>query len=862
MRLLTSATTFMPSSTDRVTHRTLLFVCLIAIGWAHPAAANGERDDRAKQIRAVRTASPPRIDGRIDDAEWALATVDDRFTQRFPNDGDAPSERTELRVLYDDEALYIAVRCWDRTPAAIEPRLTRRDRETDSDKVQIDISSKNDRLSAFHFDVNVSGVKVDGFRFNDTDYNPDWDDLMWDAATSRDDRGWSAELLIPLRSLRYDGRESRFGLQARRIIQRRGETDEWAHISRTVSGEVSYYGSLVGIEGLRARRLFLLLPYVTAKLSILNNQPPLGGLYPSWGIGTDLKLGITPGLILDATFNPDYGQIEADQVILNLTTFETFYPEKRPFFLEGAEFFNTPFQQFYSRRIGQGAPDPVLSGSDQRLEPLPNTQILGAVKLTGQLTPRTNVAALAALTSRIDTVVGTFDHRRELELAPYTSFAVLRLRQDFGRNSYVGLTSTAVNRFENDGSDLVTGMCPDGDVPGARGRCSRDAYTTGLDLNLRTANGTWGASGHAVGSWLVNGPTRLLPDGTALGPGSTGAGFYVEAGKYGGEHWLARLSYLGATPMLSLDDAGYLRQSNLHQARGVLTWRTTHPVGPLLETELHIALTYAQSWDGAQLLRHSELVWSTRWKSFWETYFECDYDLDHDDNREARDGTRVGRIGASGCDAEVRTDSRRRVVVQLGVWMLRSWHGLELSSYSSLRLRPIPSIELDVLPNLQWSYGDPRWFDTVDDGNGNKSYYFGELDSREFDVTVRGTYTFTPRLSLQIYGQIFIASGHYGPIYSATPTAGPHPSLPLSALTPSALPMGAAPDFREGVLNLNVVFRWEFHPGSTLLFVYSHTSQQTPFDPSLEPVGNWTFGRFAGGSYSDVLQVKATFLLN
>jgi hypothetical protein len=824
--------------------------------WARP-------DDRNKSITAQRTSLPPRIDGHLDDAAWQLVPGDDRFTQNFPKETAAPTERTELRIVYDDEALYIAVRCWDRDARSIVRRLTRRDRDTDADKVQIDISSTNDHLSAFHFDVNVSGVKLDGFRFNDTQLNQDWDDILWDAATSQDAAGWSAELMIPLRTLRYDGKVTRFGFQARRIIQRRGEIDEWAYIPRTASGEVAYYGSVEGITGLRAHRLFQLLPYFTTKLTVLSNQAPLNGLYPSWNIGGDVKLGITPALILDATVNPDFGQIEADLVILNLTTFEIFYPERRPFFLEGAELFNTPFTQFYTRRIGHSPDAPTLSGNDQLLQPLPNEQILFAAKLTGLVTRRLTIAALEALTSPASMLVGpTPDRPRSIQLDPLTNFAVLRLRRDFGHNSSIGVTGTTVNRFDGDSSDSVTGLCPDGGAPGTDKRCTHDAYTGGIDVKLTTKGGTWGASAHAVTSLLSRGPTRALYDGTQLGPGAFGWGVNAEAGKYGGEHWLFNVGYLGASPKLHLDDAGYMQQANLHQMHISGSWRTTHPHGALQETELQVGARYNRSWDGAELFRRFYLSWDVRWRSLWETWIECDYDLDHDDNREARDGTFVERVGSSGCDVELRSDSRRKVVVMLGDLTTRTRNGFDTWFYGTLRLRPAPSVELDVIPNLRWSFGDPRWFDTVTASNGNRLYYFGYLDARDFDVTVRGTYTFTPKLSLQIFGQVFIASGHYGPLFSATPDVRTHPRIALRSLTPAAAPDGVSADFREGTINLNAVFRWEFRPGCTLLLVYAHQHQQTGYDPTTEPIARWRFDRFSGGAYSDIVQAKVTFLLD
>ncbi|HWE31622.1 MAG TPA: DUF5916 domain-containing protein, partial [Polyangia bacterium] len=309
---------------------------VVVVLTATHAFAQRVGDDRGKRLHATRITVPPKIDGRLDDPAWKEVRPDTRFTQNFPDEGRPPSQRTELYVGYDDRALYIAVRAWDSDARGIVERLTRRDRDSDADKIIIDISSKNDRLTAYHFDVNVSGVLADGVHFNDTDYSGDWDGL-WLGAAHRDANGWSAELAIPFQTLRYEGRRTEFGFEVRRLIQRRQETDEWAYVPRAARGEVSYYGTLDGLAGLHATRLFQIVPYLAAGVYVRSSQDPalINGTQLYGNIGADLKVGLTPALTLDATINPDFGQVEADQVVLNLSTFELFFPEKRPFFLEG-----------------------------------------------------------------------------------------------------------------------------------------------------------------------------------------------------------------------------------------------------------------------------------------------------------------------------------------------------------------------------------------------------------------------------------------------------------------------------------------------------------------------------------------------
>jgi hypothetical protein len=818
------------------------------------------REQRSiRRHTAHRATRPPSIDGRLDDPEWQLTQPDNRFVQRFPKAGGEPSESTELRVLYDDEALYIAVMCRDRQPEAVVGRLSRRDRETDADKIEINISSANDGLSAYQFGVNASGVKVDGIRFNDTGYSDAWDEGVWDAAIFRNHEGWSAEVAIPFRVLRYDGTTTEFGLQVRRYIQRRGETTEWAPVARTAGVEVSGYGSLVGIDGLRARRLFYFLPYLTARLANRVNQGPLDGASPASAYGADLKFGITRALTLDATVNPDFGQVEADQVVLNLTTFETFRPEKRPFFMEGAELFATPFLQFYSRRVGRTPPSPALSESDLLLEPVRDNQILAAAKLAGRLRPRLTIAALDAVTSSVSAPIGASEETsRSVLLDPPTNFAALRLRQEFGRNSSVGVTSTAVDRFEPRRSiDLTTGRCAHGGAPDGQGRCHNDSYTSGLDLNLRSPSGTWGALAHVVSSLITHGPRRPRPDGAVLQPGSTGFGVQSELGKYGGSHWLGKLTYFGATPELYLDDAGYLRQSNIHVVGAVLTYRETEPARALLEWELSVQPRYDRSWDGAVLAKHIEASWWARWQPLWETFLRCEHNTPRLDNRETRDGAWTERPAWPGCQLDISTDTRRKVNVQFGGNVHPKWKGLEYLGYLNLKLRPSTQVEVDLLSRGSWTYGDPRWFRTINDPDGTRTYLFAELDSRLLDATLRGTYTFTPEISLQAYTQLFLASGQFGPTLTATTPAAAHPIIRLSSLAPMNL--GQPPSFRDGALNVNLALRWEYRPGSTLYLVYVHAHQQTSLDPTTQ-LADLRLTGFKDAPYVDIVQLKASYL--
>jgi hypothetical protein len=841
----------------------VLLACTAATAYAQPRA----HDDRDKRYRARRTAEAPLIDGRLDDAAWATAYVDGRFTQNFPDEGRPASQKTEVRVLFDNEALYIGVHCWDTDPAGIVERLTRRDRDTDADKITVDISSKNDRNTAYHFDVNVSGVLEDGVRFNDTDYSGDWDGL-WLGATSRDANGWSAELMIPLKTLRYEGARSQFGFQVRRQLQRRQEIDEWAYTPREARGEVSYYGVLEGLSGLHAARLFQIVPYLAGGLYARYNQAPYNGPSLYGNIGGDLKLGITSALTLDATINPDFGQVEADQVVLNLTTFEVFFPEKRPFFLEGVDIFATPIQMFYSRRIGRPPPEP---NNYTLQEPLPTGRIWGAVKLTGVVAPRLTIGVLDALADASSVTASLNGGPRvQLGLQPLSNFFVVRLKRDILERSYIGFTATGVSRFEQpfEAAPGPGDLCPDDPVAETgitptihRGRCYHDAYAGGVDALLLNHSGDYSLKAHVAASAIAGGPTRLIADGTTIGPGDGGIGMLVTGGKVGGRLMLTA-RYEGYSPKFDINDAGYNRQSNVHRLNLEAGWRVLKPISILLEGNVFTGIVARTSWSGDAFLQKTAYfnTW-LRFRNFWATYFEVDYDLPHDDNREARDGAIVERAGGWSVCWYGHSDTRKRVNIDGGACMSRVRWGQSFDGNYTLRLRPLPAIELDIIPHASWTYGDPRWYDTLANANGTRTYLFADLESREFDTTIRGTYTFTPTLTLQAYAQIFIDGGHYGQTYSATQGGSAKGArLPFSAFHSSAMPSFEAPDFRDGAINLNVVLRWEFKPGSTILGVYTHAQTQVDYDPN-EGIGRPSFTRFGNGAGTDLFLLKLSLLL-
>ncbi len=327
----------------------------------------------------VRVSTAPHIDGHLDDPVWSTIPASGTFTQSFPRDAEKPSAPTRIQVAYDDENLYVAIDCVQTAPRLA--RLTRRDRNVDDDRVGIDIDTAHDRRSAFHFQVSAAGVLVDGLRYEDTELNTDWDEI-WDGEVANTATGWSAEIRIPLRILRLHAGVSTWGFQVRRWIGATGELDTWAYAPRDAGGEVSRYGDLGPFDGLAPRQSIALVPFALTRA--VRTDPAVPSQYGdglSAAVGLDATWRPRSNLVISASVLPDFGQVEADQVVLNLTTTEVEYPEKRPFFLQGMDLFQTPIQLLYTRRIGRAADSPVLPDGVDQLEPVGAAPVLGAAKI-------------------------------------------------------------------------------------------------------------------------------------------------------------------------------------------------------------------------------------------------------------------------------------------------------------------------------------------------------------------------------------------------------------------------------------------------------------------------------------------------
>jgi hypothetical protein len=742
--------------------------------------------DTVKSITAVRINGGAKIDGILDEDFWQKASRSGDFTQYQPDEGKPATESTFVRVAYDDEALYVGMEMYDSEPEKIIDRLTRRDRAVQADLINVIVDSHHDHQTAYAFTVYVSGTQKDSYYYNDNSSDDSWD-AVWESAAKRTNLGWTAELKIPFHCLRFACQENPiWGIYFSRQISRKNELDRWVYIPQKTSGFVSFFGHLKGLTGLTPPKRLEILPYAVSfektEAKSLGNSDGRDFFGNS---GFDLKYGITSNITLDATVNPDFGQVEADQTVLNLSTFETFYQEKRPFFLEGFKIFETPFQLFYSRRIGRPPsiePESVAYYIDKPA----STTILGAGKITGKTRNGTSIGILEAVTQREKAEFLHLDGYRKTEvIEPEANYFVARFMQDIWKNSCLGIMATAVNQKSFD-----------------------PAYTGGVDWTLRFHQGDYLCSGQMIGSR------------TALSNDGRGGAVGIE--KEGGEHILGSLQIVYLNQKLDLNRLGYLQRADCKELSAWLQYKTTKKWWIVRKTWNNLNLDITDNLSGVRLTRGGNFNNSIELTNFWNlgggTWL--DFDTQYDD-RETRGGPPSPIPIGQSWWFWLNTDSRKW-------WQLNpnieggdtrdghyNYYGLWLS------IQPKSNIEFSGGPGFTRSDGVSRWITYLTDENGKRTDdIFGEQHVRRFDMTIRGTWTFSKNLTLQIYAQPFMAAVDYRNFKKLIP-----PDRFEYVDTTVFKESDYQPDFNWKSFNSNVVLRWEYRPGSTLFLVWTQSRE-------------------------------------
>ncbi len=742
-------------------------------GATGPAAA--ERPV-AVAVRAVPRA--PRIDGILDDEIWRTAPVIDDLRQREPVEGAPVSERTTFQVAYDDEALYVAIRCFDSDPAGIVARLTRRDGVTQADLVTVNLDPQHDRRSGHWFAVYASGSLADGAYYADRGEDAAWD-AVWDARTTIDAAGWNAEFRIPYHALRFRRRDEYvWGLNIERRITRKKEMAYWPLVRKDQPGWVSQFGDLAGIAGIQPPAHLELLPYGMGQVQVD------GGHERDSRAGLDVRYGLGSGTWLTATVNPDFGQVEADPAQLNLTAFEDYYSEQRPFFVEGAGIFqNNDYYLFYSRRIGRRPGYFRLPGDAVELERPGATSILGAVKVTGK-TGGAAFGLLDAVTAAEHALVqrqvadGTV--RQRVLVEPRTHYLVGRAEQRIrNETSRLGVFGSMVDRQKG-----------------------ASAWTGAADWDLTFHQNKYNLTGTLAGSSTER-----------AGAEQRGYIAHLEFDKRTG--WFQwETGAAGLSPGADLNDVGYLRRGDLAQAWASANLLRYDPWRQWRSFDIYASCQQEWDYDGLDLGSSLQLSFWGELRNFWDAHLHVGHDLSrYDDDDVRRGGPVIRRPGGSWMHVYVETDTRRMFRCSIRPEYQRYAHGRTWQRGLNLgaEMQPLPSMWFSFTPAYVQRLEDAQWFRLVTAGDG-PHFLYGRLDRRTLDLTGRARMSFTPRLSLELYLQPFIAFGDYRQIKELVAPR-------TYRFQPYPWPQN--PDFQTRSLRSNMVLRWEFLPGSTLFLVWS-----------------------------------------
>ncbi len=881
---------------------------------------NGRTTDRGHTVpvptaRAAARVGPIVLDGLLNDSAWAAAQPVTEFTQTDPEEGKPGTERTEFRFLIDDDALYVGAKMYDSKGAAgVVTRLVRRDEDFNSDFIHIVIDGFHDHLGRAFFELNPSGSKSDNLGVGTSCCDSGWDPI-WEAATRIDADGWSAEMRIPLNQLRFSSQpQQTWGLQIRRFIHRRNEWQQWAFWRKNESGGPNRFGHLEGLEIRKAARHLELLPYVAAKsqhLATQGSDPFNTGSEQSMRAGLDVKYLLSSNLTLDATINPDFGQVEVDPAVVNLTAFETSFPERRPFFVASSGVFGfggfncffcsnvSSLAAFYSRRVGRAPTGADLAYSSGRFADVPEaTTILGAAKITGRTANGWTIGFMDAVTNREEATVERVDGSRVSQVVePFANYFVGRARKDLKGGDLVlgGILSSVTRRLD------------DAFVP----RLTRHAEVLGGDWQYTWKNRTYSWRGLAALSNLQGDPRVVLsrqrssaryyqrPDRDARSPGGfftdafdstatamRGGGFYSRIAKDAG-NWMWEAAVNARSPGFETNDVALQQRADYLWYNANLFRFWSKPGKWYRDFSIIVGGQRQTNADGDMTDAQAQIFFSGTTPQFWNWSTFYLWRPAVMDDRLLRGGPVVKRPGTDFYSANVSSDFRKPVGVQADFGLASNtaggW-GTDLSVF--VRYRPSSRITMSLGPSWNASGGLFQYVTAARDSTAaafyGSRYITSGLGQKQLALDTRANITFSPTMTFELYAQPLIASGDYhsfkefdaprsgafsvfgkdkGTLTTRTDSSGTitHYTIDPDGSGPARSIEIANPDFNFRSLRGSALFRWEYRPGSVLYVAWTHSRNNS------SPLGNFDFSRDWHGLFDsrpdNIWLVKASWWL-
>ena len=893
----------------KITFRILIVIFLTAIMFIG-ATEFDPNNFKDREVIAVRLTSPLTIDGDLDEQLYSTQAYTD-FVQYVPLNGHPATEKTDVWVGYDEEAIYVGARMWDSEPNLIVSRIGRRDEDFNSDLFEVIFDSYHDKRTGFSFQINPAGAIRD-----ETYYNDGWTDLSWDGIwegkTNIDDKGWTAELRIPYSQLRFEEQEEyTWGVIPVRYIQRKDEWNYFMYVTLEESGVIRHAAELTGLYDISPPNRTEFRPYFTTGISMLpgkKDNPFYNGKNETIGLGADFKLGIGSNITVDGTINPDFGQVEADPSEINLSAYETYYSEKRPFFIEGQNIFlfgrggptnnwNLIFSEprlFYSRRIGR-EPQGWVSAHPDSVKMPGATNILGAIKVSGKIKGNWSIGGLTTLTNQKHAQYYTDGTESEELVEPATFYNVIRAQKEFNEGKQgIGFMGTSVTRFL-DGLSILGSQDEDHSLYNI---LSENAATFGVDgWTFLGSNNDWG-----IGAWFgatqVSGSKdRILNlqrssshyfqrpdvDHVEIDDNLTTLSGYAGRIKINKENGNLKINAsLGIiSPGFESNDLGYQGATDVINKHFGAGYEWTKPTK--YYRNMFTALIYANNHDFSGVKSGEQLVWTNQinFLNFWNMHGDVILDLETLSNTALRGGPRVTEPASWEINQlGFHSDNRKSITVGSNVDYVHGNNGSRDRNFDITITSKINNrFNTSISPMIRHHIDTDHYITIVNDVNNTamfgKRYVVGKLDQTTFIANIRINYTFTPRLTLQTYIQPFISAGSYSHFkefikpesYEFLKYGEDNSTIskidgngyvidPTGGNSEDAFTIHN-PDFNYKALIGTLVLRWEFSPGSSVFFVWTHNGT------NFENPGDFSLGRDMGNLFNakadDIFAIKVSY---
>ncbi len=851
----------------------LLIMLLLSI------SVSGKDLAKSKKVLASKLSQHLKLDGKLREPVYKTQPIDG-FVQRDPDEGNPATEKTAVWVSYDSENIYIGARMYDSDPASIDASLMRRDNMIESDWFFVYLDPYQDRRTGYYFGVNPGGSLLDGTLFNDSWDDDSWDGI-WEAKPYIDEQGWSVEIRIPFSQLRFNESEDmKWGINFNRDIKRKKEMTYFVMVPKKESGFVSHFATLEGLQDIKQKQRFEVLPYVVQKAQYLvhdADDPFYGGNQYKTTFGADFKVGIGSNLNLDATINPDFGQVEVDPAVVNLSAFETYFDEKRPFFIEGSNIlrfgnigvnnnwgfnFGDP-NMFYSRRIGR-YPQGDLPDYDYGNIPS-ETRILGAAKLSGKINESWSLGAVSAVTERSFATLKYEGKKFEQQIEPLTHYGVFRARREFSEGRHaMGMIVTSVNR-DLGNKDLRSSLV-------------NQAYTFGVDgFTTLDDDDEYVLKAYAIGSYVQGSKEAIQnkqempyrnfqrPDATYFeyDPNRTSlSGLYsrVMLNKQKGNFYIN--TALGVvTPGFENNDLGFQWMSDKINGHAVLGYRLFEPYSIFRKSWHYLAHFRSYDFEGNNI--NNGIMMFNNWQFMNYYYFglRASYNWEAVSRTLTRGGPLAKNPSEFWVGADVSSDGRENLVVELyGDYWRDKTDGFGYEVEFDIDWKPSSQLNISFGPSFERTLRMRQWVDSFEDiyavDTYRSRYVFAEIDYETIAGNIRINWTFTPQLSIQLFVQPLLSVGNYSEFkqldkpksldYTVYGSNGTEISYNEEGNSYEVDPDGDGPaepftfdnpDFNFKSLRANMVLRYEVLPGSVFYFVWTHNKSS-----DLNP-GDMRFGR-------------------